>query len=686
MAPRSLARKLALAAAAVAGALVVLVAVLVLLVDSGAVTRRVVDLVVPRASRALGREVTIRDARLSLFPDARVGLAGLAVAGRPGEPALVEADSLDVEVGLWPLLTSLGKDVDVRSITLVRPTVNLVRAADGTWSSEGLGSPTDQAQPPPAEEPGGSRARIAIRSVRVEKAAFRMLDRGAAAPPAVAVKDLDLDASGVGAGLPASVRVAAAVGGDVQDVHAELSIAKLPDAVPLRPQDWPVVSGSLRVGALALERLRGLLPGALGAIVRGGKVSLDARVATVEGRYRVEGSGDVRDLLLRGQPAAGHFRAAAQLAPGRPGAGKVEVTDLALRGPGVDLGGHAAVDLSPLRAWFVVTGPLLDLDAVMGLLPPGEKDAQAAPKGGPLLPESMRREVAAAQVRGTVAVGTLRAGRLQATDVRGQVRLQGGDLVLDQLQAAVFGGRVVADGTRVALTEAQPSWKLAARLSDVDVGAATKAFSGASPVVGKVDGTLEVAGVGTEWSKVREAVNGLAQLALRDGALTTTDMGDAVLGAVASGLRAAGKGGAAGKVGGARGGRTELRDLAGSFTVKDGFLAARSPLTFQAPFGGVSLDGRIGLDGRLDLTGTTSVPRSALAGVAGGLPLPPTLSVPLGVKGTLEQPALAVEADAAVAALAKGGAEQATGAVRGKAERAGRRALGDVLKGLGGKR
>ena len=262
----------------------------------------------------------------------------------------------------------------------------------------------------------------------------------------------------------------------------------------------------------------------------------------------------------------------------------------------------------------------------------------------------------------------------------------GGTLEVEKLEAAVLGGRVVADGTRVGLASAEPTWKLAARLAGVDLAEATKAFSGASPLLGKVDGRLDVAGTGTDWPKVRQAVNGLAELALKEGALTTTDMGDTVLGAVSAGLRAAGKGGAGGKVARAQGGKTELRDLAGSFTVKDGFLAARSPLTFSAPFGGVSLGGRIGLDGRLDLTGTTEVPRSALAGVAGGLPLPGTLAVPLGVQGTLERPALAVNADAAVGSLAKGGVRQATQEVRGKAERAGRRAIGDALRGIGGRK
>ncbi|HEY6004870.1 MAG TPA: AsmA family protein, partial [Anaeromyxobacter sp.] len=137
--PRSPSRKLLVALAATAGGVVVLLVVLVALLQSGVATKRAVDLVLPRISSALGREVTLQGASLKLFPNPRVRLGGLTVAGRQGEPALVQAESLDVEVGLWPLLRSLGRDVEVRAFTLVRPTVNLVRAQDGTWSHEGLG-------------------------------------------------------------------------------------------------------------------------------------------------------------------------------------------------------------------------------------------------------------------------------------------------------------------------------------------------------------------------------------------------------------------------------------------------------------------------------------------------------------------------------------------------------------------
>src|SRR5512138_797430 len=175
----SLPRKIAIGAGAVVGVVVVLLVALVLLVNSGVATKRAVDLVLPSVSTALGREVTLKGADLKLFPNARVKLNGVAVAGRPGQPSLVELESLDVEVGLWPLLRSLGKDIEVRAFTLVRPTVNLVRAKDGTWNYEGLGAQgaeAKQAPPePPAPEQGG--AAVAVQSVRIEKAAIKMIDR-----------------------------------------------------------------------------------------------------------------------------------------------------------------------------------------------------------------------------------------------------------------------------------------------------------------------------------------------------------------------------------------------------------------------------------------------------------------------------------------------------------------------------
>jgi AsmA protein len=698
MATRSLGRRIAIGLAAAAGALLVLVVGLVLALDSSAVGTRVVNAVLPKVSAALGREVTIRETDLGLFPATKVTLEGLSVAGRPGEPPLVESESLEAELALWPLLRSMGKTVEVRAFTLVKPSVNLVRAPDGSWSHEGLGeaSAAEQEPPPDAAAADGGATQVAVRRIRVEDASIRVIDRTARTArttradgddTGVALSDLDLDVTGAGPGLPFDLRLAAALASETQNLSATLSVARLPEKLPERPEDWPEVQGALAVGPLALDRLRALLPADLGAIVRGGAAKLDARVTTGGGpagrAYVVDGAGELREVRLRGQPASGHFRAKATWSPAKPAAARVDVTELALRGPGVDLGGHVSVETAPMRAWFVVTGPLLDLDAVMGLLPEGGAE-EPAPPGGELLPASTRAQVAASAARGTVAIAEVRGGRLTLSDVRAKVALSKGVLALETLDAKVFGGTVSAGGTEVALAEREPSWTLAAKLAGLDAGAALQAFSGAAPLQGKLSGRLDLTGRGTDWGKLKQALTGLAALTFAEGALTTTDLGDQVLGGLALALEKAGRGGAARRVAGAGGGETTFRDLAGSFDVKDGFLTARSPVRLVTPAGPLSLGGRIGLDGRLDLRGSAAVPKGALSAVAPArLPLPAALEVPLAIGGTLGAPTVSVQADAAVSGLVKGQVRQvAEGArekARGEVEERGKEALKGVL-------
>lgn len=686
--PRSVGRKVLVVLGLAAGVVVLLVAILLVIVNSGVATKRAVDLVLPKVSSTLGREVTLRDAELKLFPNPRVTLAGLVVAGREGEPALVEAESLDVEVGLWPLVRSLGKEIEVQAFTLVRPSVNLVKAKDGTWNFEGLGAapegaPSAERAPPPGAEADG--ARVAVGLFKIAGAAIRVLDRtGGAGESALALTQLDLEARGVGPGLPLEARLDAALADAKQNLHAQLSVAKLPAAVPQRPEDWPQLQGSLKLAALALDRIHALLPGELGAIVRGGTASLDAKLSTTDKGYRVEGTGDLKEVRLRGQGASGRFRAAALWSPAKPDAARLDLTDIALRGPGVDLGGNVSVETAPLRAWFVLTGPLLDLDAVMGLLPdaPEPKAGAAPPAAGAdaeLVPPSTRRQIQAASARGTIAIEKLKGGRLEASDVKARATLSRGTLTLDEMTAAVFGGRVSAAGTKVALAEKVPSWKLVASLSGLDMAQSIGAFAGRSPLQGKLDGKLDVDGKGTEWEKLRDALTGLAALAVKDGALTTTDLGESVLGAVAKGLEAVGRGSAAKKVSGVGGGKTSLRDLGGKFTVKDGFLTAQEPFKVGSSAGDLRLGGRIGLDGRLDLNGTVLVPKKLLAQALSGIRLPETLEVPLALGGTLSSPQVSVRAEQAVSNLVKAEAKQAVEGVRKEAEKEGKKRIEGLL-------
>jgi AsmA protein len=678
----SLARKLALAAGALAVLLVALVAGALLLLDSQAVATRVASAILPAASKALGREVTLSGARLRLVPETFVRLEGLTVAGREGEPPLVASEALQVELRLWPLLRSIGKDVEVTSIVLQRPTVNLVRGADGVWNYEGLGGaagePPPAGTPPPAPAPApapppdaGPPPQVAIRAVEVKGAAIRVVDRaGGQESVGVALEKLDVALQNVGVGLPFAARIATALASAEQNLFLDLQVARLPGAIPARPEDWPRVQGAFKLAALPLERFRALLPPSA-SFVRGGTASLEAQVSTrADGAYQVEGAGQLASLKLRGQPASGRFRATATWAPLRPDAATLRFSDLGVQGPGVDLSGHALVETRPLRASFVVTGPLLDLDAVMGVLPPSEATAPAEPapeKDAPLLPAPFRRQVQAASARGTVAIAQVRSGRMVLEDVKARAVLRGGTLVLEELEARTFGGSVSAAGTKVNLAEPVPTWTLAAKLAGVRVDQAMGAFAGKSPLVGQVNGTLELAGEGTDWEKLRQGLTGLAALALTEGTLTTTDLGDQVLGGLGKALQATGRAELAGKVAGLEGGKTTIRDLGGQFTVKDGALRTTKPFSFRTPYGTVSLGGALGLDAGLDLQGSADVERAALAKLVNLPRLPETLEVPLGMGGSLFSPTVSVRADEAVKGLVQGEAKRAVEGAKAEA-------------------
>jgi AsmA protein len=664
------------------GLFVVLVVALVLLLQSGAVSGRVKDFVVPKASAALGRELTVGDAKLRLFPGPRVALTGVAVAGRPGEPALAELDALEVSLELWPLVTSLGNDIRVSGIRIVKPVVNLVRAADGTWNYEGLGgaAPKEERAPPAAP----SERKVVVSHVSIEDGSVRYVDRaGPRGEARVALSRIDLSADHVGVGEPLRARLAAAIAATEQNFKAEIEMDRLPAGVAaLGPGRYPQLAGSLSLDGLDLGKLRAFLPPGVTGMMTGGRVDAQAKLATREETYLVDGQGKLGAVRLRGEPAEGSFTLHATVKPAT-GALHAVVDKLALKGPGVDLGGNATFDAKPTRLRFAITGPLLDLGQVLGILPP------SAPKqeGAPVLTAEQRRTVQSVDVAGTIQIDKVVKGPFVATNFRAKTALERGAFVLHDASANFFGGRVDASGTRVDLAPEVPSWNLHSKLEAVDLGSALQTLAGKAPLLGKLDGTLALDGSGVEWASLRKALTGQGAVSVKEGTLTTADLGGEVLGAVSTGLRALGKSSAASALAGA-GGKTQLRDLAAQFTVKDGAMALSKPLSFGAPFGGASLGGKVGLDGALGLEGTASVPKEVLARVVGsGLPLPAALQVPLSLGGSLGSPSVSVNAQQAVAGLVqgavKGKAQELQNKAEGEAKKAAERGLGDVLKRFG---
>ncbi|MFL5301438.1 MAG: AsmA-like C-terminal region-containing protein, partial [Anaeromyxobacteraceae bacterium] len=464
-----------------------------------------------------------------------------------------------------------------------------------------------------------------------------------------------------------------------KNFEAEIQSPKLPEAAgPDAKTSYPELMGSLAVKGLDLAKLRGFMPPKLTGMMTGGRADADAKLTTQDGKYHVDGGGKLSQLRLRGDPAQGSFELHAVADP-VSGAAHAAIEKLALKGPGVDLGGRVAADVKPTRVRFAIKGPLLDLGQVLALMPPSQQQEQQ-PSG--LTPE-MRQSLEAADVAGTIDIDKVVRGGLVATGFKANAALEKGLFVLKDARADFFGGRVDAGGTRLDLAEAEPKWNLKAKLEGIDMAQALTSFGGAAPLAGKLTGALDLSGAGVEWAALKKALTGNGGVTLKEGTLTTTDLGDKVLGALSQGLKAAGRSGVATKVGGVEGGKTTLKDLVAQFTVKDGAMALAKPLSFTAPFGAANLGGKIGLGGDLALDGKATISKQALQGIASGLPIGSGLDVPLGLGGTLTAPSVNVNAQEAVAGLVSGVAKQQVDAVKERALRQGRSSVQDALKGFG---
>jgi len=100
--------------------------------------------------KRLGRPVTLGDMHLSAFPP-RFRVQNLAIADDPRfspEAPFVKAQELDVSVKLLPLW---HKQVEIDSLNLQRPSVNLIKNQAGMWNFASLGHPVENPQPVPSQ-------------------------------------------------------------------------------------------------------------------------------------------------------------------------------------------------------------------------------------------------------------------------------------------------------------------------------------------------------------------------------------------------------------------------------------------------------------------------------------------------------------------------------------------------------
>lgn len=111
------------------------------------------DTIQSQLEKHLGRTTTLGDMHLSLFPP-RFRVQDPAIADDPQfspDAPFVKAQELDVSVKLMPLL---HKQVEINSLILQRPSVNLIKNSAGVWNFASLGQSKTQ---PNASQPSSQQ-------------------------------------------------------------------------------------------------------------------------------------------------------------------------------------------------------------------------------------------------------------------------------------------------------------------------------------------------------------------------------------------------------------------------------------------------------------------------------------------------------------------------------------------------
>lgn len=632
--PRRLLRRVLIVGALAVVLLFAAVAAVVAFGDLDGLARRAVDRALPEASARLGRSVEVQDVHVQLFPRPAVAVRGVRVEGRGGVP-LADVGEARANLRVWPLLRSLGKDVRVDSVVVERPVLNVVRDGAGRWVDEDV---VERAGQKPSG--GGEERELRIGEVLVTdgRVSLRTMLRGAAPREELALTDLRIEADDVAPNRP----LVAALSGRLADAPLKGHVRLDPTATV------PSSSGDVQLEGLALEKLAP----AAGVDGLGGRVALDLTWKTSNAQYVVSGHLNGKELRAGGAPLDLVAPITGSVTPGKPESAALRIDDGRVTGPGVDL--KISLDAKPLakRARLTVQGDQLDVAALSAFTSKGQEPAKRPSKAAPESSSALR----AWSGEATARFGTVRSGKLVATDATADATLANGVVTLRNAGAMVEGARLVLDGTRVALGPPL-RWDLSAQLQGLDLAHAVDRQLTQIDATGAMNAQVSLQGTGSTPDEVRRGVTGTVSLAFDDATLQGPDVGSVLEQGLLGELRKSTVGSLlAGAAPQESLGKTELKDLRIDGSVRDGWVTLARPIALDTRIGKLSVGGRVGLDRRLDLTGTIALTPSFVQSLTRGRFTPSEpIAVPLELGGTVSKPVVeGLKADALVSSIARG--------------------------------
>jgi AsmA protein len=271
-------------------------AVIAALLNLNSLIKRNKDFLIGKAEQALARRISVGDVEATLLSGIGVRLTDFVMADDRDFSSgdFVRARDLQVNLKLWPLLK---KEIQVKSVVLHDPTIQIIRDAGGNFNFATIGK-RDKEKKPSAEKdqkeraPGTERDRSAflVALLNISGGDVHYVDKHDGSD--LRVRQIDLKVEDFDFDEPVSVKLAAALFADKQNVKLASKVGPLGSSGDFSrvPLDGELEVDSLDLGQLnkALPRLRKSLPKNLG---------LDG----VFGVKNLKFTGTLKDMGLSGQ-------------------------------------------------------------------------------------------------------------------------------------------------------------------------------------------------------------------------------------------------------------------------------------------------------------------------------------------------------------------------------------------------
>jgi AsmA protein len=271
--------------------------------------------------KRLGRQVTLGQMNLKVFPP-RFRVENVSISDDPAfrtQKPFVQAQQLDVAVKLMPLL---HKSVEVDSLTLVRPSVELIKNAQGVWNFASIGQnpqtpgqtpapsqskPAPPAKQPPAQQkpapstptgaqqPSSSEQQFSLAKLTITDGQVALTDQQAKRPRAV-YDHIDVTLTNFEPNHPFDVQVAAHLPGPGnQEVRLQGTggplVAGQPAATPFH--------GTLNLKQVAIAGLAKFL-NSPALVNTDGVLSGETKISSDSGKMSANGSMNVQNAKIHG--------------------------------------------------------------------------------------------------------------------------------------------------------------------------------------------------------------------------------------------------------------------------------------------------------------------------------------------------------------------------------------------------